>query len=355
MTGYAPVLPPLDDVLTAFPPDAVEQTIPDVAAARDILRESRPDLFAILADVRGSFLSHFGEDRGKMLERTERALALSFVRMASRHGSWGSDHHHYHNEAHALELLNGRLARVRIRFGWQALDADAWLQLALFSTCHDLRQREKTDYDAQVGANEQASIAETVRILLAAGFDRDTEHEYFHNLAYMIAGSTFDARPAPFNTAESVSSGGSLAPRLSRMMLSHDSGEATKRLTNLMLIAADLDTANVGEPYPALAGSGTRLVLEREMRSGRSVEENESVRPVFDFLTNGQERYFFDLHRFVSDLGRDVFEGGKLRNAPKVQEQTRRLHEAFGERLDDPGLCGRHIINAFLSTAMDLD
>lgn len=340
-------------LIDRFPPDAAEAAVPDVETATQLLRESRPDLFAIIAEVRERYLEHFSLTHQRAIELTGRALALSFVRMATRHGSWGNDHHHYHNEAHALELLNGRLARVRLTRGWEVLDADAWLQLSLFATCHDLRQREVTDYNSLVGNNEKASIAEAHRILLAAGFDRKIDADYFFNLGCMIAGSTFDARPAPFNTAEAVSSGGSLAPSLVREIratLSPDD-RALARTARLMLIAADLDTANVGEPYAALAGSSVRLVLEREMRSQRSVDSPDSAMPVFDFLTVGQERYFFDLHRFVSDLGQDVFGHGKDENAPKVGAQTARMRAAFEVRLGDPTLVGRTLIQYFLEGA----
>lgn len=353
MSRIPAALTDLAALIDSFPPDAAEAAVPDVESATQLLRESRPDLFAVLAEVRERYLEHFGHSHQRAIELTGRALALSFVRMATRHGSWGNDHHHYHNEAHALELLNGRLARVRLTRGWDVLDADAWLQLSLFATCHDLRQREVTDYGSLIGNNEKASIAEAHRILLAAGFDRDSDADYFFNLGCMIAGSTFDARPAPFNTAEAVSSGGSLAPSLVREIratLAPDD-RALARTARLMLIAADLDTANVGEPYLALAGSSVRLVLEREMRSQRSVDSPASAIPVFEFLTVGQERYFFDLHRFVSDLGQDVFGQGKDENAPKVGAQTARMRAAFEDRLGDPTLVGRTLIQYFLEGA----
>ncbi len=356
MPSIPAALQDLAALINRFPPDAAEAAVPDVDSATQLLRDSRSDLFAVLAEVRERYLAHFGQTHQRAIELTGRALALSFVRMATRHGSWGDDHHYYHDEAHALELLNGRLARVRLTRGWEVLDADAWLQLSLFATCHDLRQREHTDYDSLVGNNEKASIAETHRILLAAGFDPETDADYFFNLGCMIAGSTFDARPAPFNTAEVVSSGGSLAPSLVREIRATMSPEdhALARTSRLMLIAADLDTANVGEPYASLAGSSVRLVLEREMRSQRSVDAPGSVTPVFEFLTVGQERYFFDLHRFVSDLGRDVFGQGKTDNAPRVRAQTVRMRTAFEHRLRDPDLVGRNLIQYFLEGADEI-
>ncbi|MCB1599940.1 MAG: hypothetical protein R3F18_12500 [Lysobacterales bacterium] len=348
------------DLDSQFPADACEHRVRDVAQAAEALRERRPDLFAVMQEVGQSYLSTFGEEWRPLLKKAQDALALSFVRMASRHGSWGRDLHEYHNEQHALELLNGRLARARLQLGWQALGAQDWLLLALFATCHDLRQREAADFWHDIGANERASIAEACRILDQVGFSREQDREFFVALSLMIAGSTFDARPAArnfFNTAEVASSGGSLAPKLVAELRAERAEEdldpETARYTRLMLFAADLDTANVAEPFAAFAGSAVRLVQEREKRAGRALNAAESALPVFDFLTSGQERYFFELHRFVSPLGLEVFGNGKRSNEPKVQWQSRRMRELFsgGPR---PGQTGQHVIEAFLRLADEI-
>lgn len=345
----------LFDLDDQFPPDLTEARVRTVAQAGTQLRERRPDLIAVMQELGQSYLATFGEELQPLLKRTQDALALSFVRMATRHGSWGNDLHEYHNEQHALELLNGRLARVRLQLGWRALDASEWLLLALFATCHDLRQREAMDFWRDIGANERASIAETYRILDTAGFSREQDREFYLCLGLMIAGSTFDARPAapnPFNTAEMASSGGSLAPKLANRLreLGADRDPAFARSARLMLISADLDTANVGEPFVSLAGSAVRLVQEREKRAGRALDAGESAQPVFEFLTHGQERYFFELHRFVSPLGLEVFGAGKRNNEPKMHWQREHMRELFpdGPR---PGQTGQDVIDAFLKLA----
>lgn len=345
----------LFDLDDQFPADLAEARVRTVAQAATQLRERRPDLIAVMQELGQSYLTTFGEELQPLLKRTQDALALSFVRMATRHGSWGNDLHEYHNEQHALELLNGRLARVRLQLGWRALDASEWLLLALFATCHDLRQREAMDFWRDIGANERASIAETYRILDTAGFSREQDREFYLCLGLMIAGSTFDARPAapnPFNTAEMASSGGSLAPKLANRLreLGADRDPAFARSARLMLIAADLDTANVGEPFVSLAGSAVRLVQEREKRAGRALDAGESAQPVFEFLTHGQERYFFELHRFVSPLGLEVFGAGKRNNEPKMHWQREHMRELFpdGPR---PGQTGQDVIDAFLKLA----
>lgn len=343
-------------VAQQFPPDATELQVPDVETAARLMRQHRPELFPVMAEVRRSYLEYFGPQHEATIARTQDALALGFARMAVRHGNWGQDLHDYHNEFHAQELLNGRIAKIRLERGWAALEAVDWLLLGLFATCHDLRQRETPDPNQEIGTNERASIAETFRILDRCAFQRERDHDFYTTLGYMIAGSTFDARPLPFNTAEVVSAGGCLAPKLV-YDLEVGSAEFTseaelKRCTRLMLVAADIDTANVGEPFSALAASAVRLAKEREMRSGRSLRAPESGPPVFEFLTEGQERYFFKLHRFVSDLGESVFGHIKRDNADKVRAQTRRMQAAFGSKLK-PGVTGLQLIDQFVEFARE--
>ncbi len=335
-----------------FPPDATEHQHVSVPDAMQLMRERRPDLIHIMADIGGAFLRHFGDSYLPMLENTQRALALSFVRMAYRHGSWGSDFHAYHNESHTLELLNGRLARVRLQHGWAGLEAEEWLLLAMFSTCHDLRQREVPEMVDGVGANERASMAECARILALAGFDPEQHAEYFDSMAHMIAGSTFDARPEQLNGVESASTGGSLSFKLvKRFEAAHPNWRTDpilRRRHRVILLSSDLDTANVGEPFLALARSGERLIREREFRHDRSLDTPEHAAGVFEFLTDGQERYFFKLHGFVSDVGRSVFGLGKSINAPKLKLLTDGLREQYA---DLNGVTGEMIIKSFIENA----
>jgi hypothetical protein len=156
----------------------------------------------------------------------------------------------------------------------------------------------------------------------------------------MIAGSTFDARPEPpnlaLNSAEVVNSGGSLSAKLARefinMYPNYRNDPVLRRRARLILVSADMDTANVGEPFMALVGSAVRLVREREMRAGRAITGAAGLASgddVFEFLTEGQERYFFKLHRFVSDVGRDVFGLGKTLNSPKLKRLTDAMRARF--------------------------
>ncbi len=323
-----------------FPADAIETELPDGAAGRALVERRRPDVLALLCRRRQQMLSCFGPALAPLLERCEQALLLSLARLGMRHGSWGDDFHQYHNENHALEILDGRIGRLIGHCGLDGMPAEDWLALELFATCHDLRQREPVDHAHPVGNNEAASMAETDRILRRCGFDPGRDRRLFIALELMIAGSTFDARPAPpvlcYNSAELVSSGGALAPNLGQLL---DACRPDWRDDNdiihgveLALIASDLDTANVGEPFPWLAESASRLCQEREMRSGRALDGEASAAPCVGFLSDGQERYFFELHRFCSALGSATFAPCKQANA----ERVRRVADAVRQRYREP-------------------
>ena len=337
----------------SFPPDAVERELPDAAAARALVGRERPDLMDLIEQRRERLLGRFGLGLAEELGRCEDALLLGVARFGRRHGSWGEDYHHYHNENHALEILDGRLGRLMDQAGLEALPGPDWLALSLFSCCHDLRQREDVDFSHPIGNNEAASIAEAHRILDAAGYERERDRPQYLALELMIAGSTFDARPAPptrANPAELAASGGALAPRLPQILDAELPGWRedmdTVRALRLALIASDLDTANVAEPFVWLAESAARLCQEREMLAGRALDDRASGQPCLAFLSQGQERYFFDLHRFCSELGEGVFGQGKRANAGRVRAVSCSLRERFGNGQAEQA-CGRAVIDAF--------
>jgi hypothetical protein len=336
-----------------FAADPVEDRLPDSASGRALVAERRPDVLALLARRRRCLLAAFGDGLRPMLDRCEDALLLSLARFGLRHGSWGEDFHHYHNENHALEILDGRLGRLMEQAGLDALSGEDWLALALFATCHDLRQREQVDYAYPIGNNEAASIAETDRILTLCGFDRGRDRVLFLSLELMIAGSTFDARPAPpvlyYNSAEMVSSGGALAPNLPLLLDGERPGwrddADIMHALELALIASDLDTANVGEPFPWLAESASRLCQEREMRSARSLDAVDSAAPCAGFLSDGQERYFFELHRFCSALGSATFAPVKEANATRVRDVAAAVRQRYSN--GSAAANGQAVVSAF--------
>lgn len=317
-----------------FPPDAIELALPGPAQARELVTQRHPVAMQLLAQRRQRFLDAFGPECTADVSRCEDAVLLGLARFGARHGSWGDDYHHYHNEEHALEILGGRLERVIQCIGLTELSLGDWIALSLFSVCHDLRQRETPDYAFPVGNNEAASVMETQRILDVCGYSRESDRSLYLKLELSIAGSTFDARPAPFNPAEVVATGGALAPKLG-IELDHASpgwraDADIVAAQQLALIASDLDTANVAEPVPQLGESALRLCREREKLAERDLNDPVSAEPCLRFLSNGQERYFFELHRFCSAVGDRTFAAAKANNAPQVRALADRLRRQFG-------------------------
>ncbi len=317
-----------------YPADEFERRVPDAATARQLVYERRPELLALLEHRRKRFAPLIAARADAPVKPAEDAVLIAFCRLAFRHGSWGTDFHHYHNENHIFEILGPRLERMIDAIGLDALSLRDWFLLALFAAAHDLRQREKPEFAAGIGSNERASIEETIRILHQCGFTEERNGEVFLAIELMIAGSTFDSRPPPaaleYNTAEDVvQSGGALAQRLAEKLDKHAAGwRADTRIAHaldLALVAADLDTANVAEAFPVFMASTERLCLEREMRSHRDPASAESAKPVLDFLTTGQEHYFFDLHRFCSEPGKTTFAAGKQANTAPMRALIKTL------------------------------
>lgn len=80
------------------------------------------------------------------------------------------------------------------------------------------------------------------------------------------------------------------------------------------------------------------------MRSGRSLDAENSATPCLGFLSDGQERYFFELHRFCSDIGRDTFAAAKERNADRL----RQVSDALRQRFNGKGPAnGQAVVEAF--------
>ncbi|MEO8160769.1 MAG: hypothetical protein ABI588_05060, partial [Arenimonas sp.] len=328
---------------SSYSPDASELALPDVAAARRLLDARRPDIPQRLAAI----TSRFGLD-----PRALDAAILATARLALRHGSLGGDFHAYHNETHVLEVGERRLLRMLEGIGEMAAHGDDIAALLLFGACHDLRQREPYDFPGPVGGNEAASSAEAFRILDACGFDRAADRALYVALELMISGSTFDARPTVMadpqtNELPNVA-GGALARGLHLWLDAsvprwRESAEA-RRGERLARLAADLDTANVGEDYVQLSETALRLCREREMRAGRPLDGPDSAQPCLGFLGAGQEYYFYELHQFSSREGERVFGPQKASNGPRVRATTAALHARFAAA---PPVDGEAVLAAF--------
>lgn len=328
---------------TLYPPDASEHALPDADSARRLLSRHRPDILLRFAEV----ASRFAVD-----PRALDAVILATAHLGLRHGSFGDDFHAYHNENHAMEVGERRLPRLREGMGDGALDSEDIAALLMFAACHDLRQREEVDVPGPVGGNEAASVAESFRILDACGFDRVADRAQFVALELMIAGSTFDSRPVvpadPRTDELPGIHGGSFARGLALWMegvLPHwRENEEARRGERLARLAADLDTANVGEDFVLLCETALRLCREREMRAGRKLADAESAESCLSFLGAGQEYYFYDLHRFSSREGERVYGPQKLLNGPKVRKTTAAMVARFAGR---PPANGTEVLAAF--------
>ena len=345
-----------------YPADTVEVEIPDVAAARAIAGKRLVPLEEVLAERHAEMAPLMaGQPSGsELLARCADFIRIAYVRLARRHGSLGDDFHAYHNEEHILDILHGRIGRMIRANGVFALGLRDWCVLNLFAASHDLRQREQPAYEAGVGANERASLEEAFRLLDQTGFSREADADIRVALDLTIGGSTFDARPPPggaaFNAAELVQSGGALAAKLAQKLDKHRPGwRDDPRLLHaheLALIAADLDTANVAEPFSRFALSAENLCLEREMLCGRDLDSPESAEPVLGFLTDGQDRFFFDLHRFSSDLGRHAFGAAKDDNAARLKSLSLGLRARIAMRGAPES--GRQVLQAYAETVSGL-
>ncbi|MFI4970497.1 MAG: hypothetical protein ACHP7D_09845 [Lysobacterales bacterium] len=349
------------DFPRGFPADETERRLPDVAAARALLGAHAKPLDALLERRRAEWTGlPGGADGGALLARTADAVRLGYARLALRHGHLGNDFHAYHNEGHILEICGARIDRIGDALGLDALPLRDWCALMLFGAGHDLRQREAPQPIAGVGANERASIEETRRILDICTFSPERDADIHAALELMIAGSTFDARPPPggfhYNAADLVQSGGALAAKLDQILDARrpdwrDDANLVHAL-RLALLAADLDTANVAEPFAQFAATAENLCREREMLSGRSLDAGESALPVLGFLTDGQDRFFFELHRFQSEPGRAAFADAKQANAMKLKALCMGLRARIA--LGGAPANGDQVIAAYRETLADL-
>ncbi len=336
-----------------FLPDASERALPDADAARALVSQHRPDILEWMRHRRLRLLEHFGDAAAPTLDRAADAFILGLARLGLRHGSFGNDPHPYHNEGHVLEIADRRLRALERALGYAALPLADWLKLALFAACHDLRQRESADVPGPIGGNEAASIAETLRILDTCGYSREHDRALYIAMEIMIAGSTFGlfARPLA-NSAEAAVCGGALARYLpgwlDQAVPDWRRDPMIESALILARLAADLDTANAAESFAELADSALRLCREREMRDGRKLDSPESAQPCLGFLTDGQERFFFELHQFSSREGERVFGLGKIANAPRVRAVSAALRAQFATV---PPANGNGVIAAYTQLA----
>lgn len=325
------------DYRRVYPADAVERAVPARALASAALDERA----TAYAERVARACSKAGIDRAAIIGIAQTAV----VRMAMRYGPLGDDGHAYHNQDHLLDLLEDKLPALLATATLPIVEREA---LTLFCACHDLRQRETRRHDDEpIGANEAASLAETERLLDAAGID-DALLRTMLRLA--IVGSTFAA-----GNDENVLAQGAFAHRLGAWMDGAQPGwrddPAAADAEHLARMAADIDTSNVASPYIDFAQSAIALATEIQYRAGRGLDSAEAGTGCLAFLTEGQERYVFVLQRFASREGRAAFGAQRDANAARVRETGRRLRERFPS--EAPPASGHAVIIAFREIAAE--
>jgi hypothetical protein len=99
-----------------------------------------------------------------------------------------------------------------------------------------------------------------------------------------------------------------------------------RRGERLARLAADLDTANVGEDFVQLCETALRLCREREMRWGRAIDSDESALPAWASWVRARSTTSTSCTVQLA-RGERVF-GRRRRQRPKVRETTTRCTRA---------------------------
>ncbi|HAI60022.1 MAG TPA: hypothetical protein DCM32_09120 [Xanthomonadaceae bacterium] len=301
---------PIDECFDA-PADAVERALPATSDAAPA--DTRAEALLRRADAA---CRRVGVDR----DSVRAVVRIAVLRMAHRYGPFGDDRHAYHNEEHALGLLERTLPALLAAAPLDTADREA---LVLFCACHDLRQRECGPAVGPIGADEAASIAETARLLAAQGLNDRRLHLA---LRFAIAGSTFA------NGTEDAEKG-ALVHRLGAWLDGskpcwRDDADAVNA-ERLARIAADLDTGSIGAPYAEFAAQAAALAVELQYRAGRPLDSRAAAAACLQFLGEGQRHYVDALHRFASAEGRAAFGERRDANARRCAKTARDLAERF--------------------------
>ncbi len=337
-------------VKTVWPADSVERQIPGISEAEDYLRRHRPELLQTTRELNRELVTQFGAAIPDQPDMACQVSAVCLARVSLRHGSGTESGYAYHNETHSLEVLQQlcRIARQQPAGQSQPLDALACFCLAVFAAAHDMRQTETGHGADAVGCNERASADETDRILVALGLDQDTHQAIFQLLRWMIHGSTFFSKPMDF-AGFSVPLG-ALAPVLAGQVL--EQGRTVAELSaaqaaELILLATDIDTANVATPINQYARQSARICRELHQHRDLSGADPSVNRSVLAFLTAGQEHYFFNQQSFYSQLARQALNQHKRVTGQLLQQLIAWMRAHYAAQPPS----GEVLLQAFLAQA----
>lgn len=330
--------------------DSVERRISDLDKARTVMREHMAGHLHLLEQWYEQNIVHFGASCRKFALRTLDAIIVSLARIVVRNGSASPLHRHYHDELHPFDLLE-RLQRMH-DFSPGSLSPEDFFTMAMFCAAHDLRQDE-TGYDADgVGLNERASAEEFGRIMDLAGFDRSQDAMLYSQAREMIHGTTFYTDAYTYNGKSYP--GGALAPALADSIAESEDGIGDRVPDNtdarLILMATDIDTANVADPFLVFIDRAVRLCREIQNVAGRPELDSSVALDVYRFCTDMQEQYFLDLQRFYTEESENCFQTGKAANSPKLKAVIQAMRNRFGGLLvnADHGIDGEEVLHAFM-------
>ena len=273
--------------------DATEHTVSTEADALKLLSKLSPEHPQL------KFWHSWAEQQFKVcdwLPQLQQAMTIAYARMALRNGKLSANPRSYHNEHHINDLL------LRITYCAEhaapKLSSEGLAVLCFFAACHDLRQAETQDDMAErslVGVNEQASYQEALRIIDLSDTCKLWSQHNRLLLKTMIEGSTFGSGG---QYSHNFFQGNLSVHLLQQLHLPDPQDE------QLVLLACDLDTANVSLPINQFAESAVRIYDELQAHHNPDISAHQ-------FFSQQQKIYFFEQQKFNSTLTKKLFQPHK--------------------------------------------
>lgn len=352
-----------------WPEDDVEQQVPDFASAEKLLDKNLPKLLAAIKQGNKELIESVGAGVPEIPDLAYRAGVISLARMALRHGSLAETALAYHNERHLVDVLNHlrmiidyqnqQPAETNSQASLHHIGPVSCLCLSLFAATHDIRQSQKAIDDDGIGHSERASADEALRILKQVGLQPQQYPGVFQLLRWMIYGSTFFVQAMTFN--DGLVKPGALAPLVAENIIQQGvimDPFSARHAAELVSLATDIDTANVAEPINQYAQQSVNIC--REVHQGRNFASTDQQlsRSVLNFLTNGQQQYFFHQQRFYSVMAQSALNAPKQQTGELLKQLITWMQQRFSNINSEEGAeinsslpSGQVIMQAFLDKA----
>ena len=351
-----------------WPADAIEQEIADVTTAERFLHKNLPELLLAIKHGNDELIQSVGAGVPEMPDLAYRVSVICLARMALRHGSLSDATLAYHNERHLLDVLD----HLRMIIGYQnqqPVESDpkaslhnigpiTCLCLSLFAATHDVRQSKKGGDDDGIGHSERASADEAIRVVKQAGLQPQQHPGIFQLLRWMIYGSTFFVRTMTFNSG--VVEPGALAPLIADNIIQQDvvmKPFTARHSAELVLLATDIDTANVAEPIDQYALQSVKMCQEAHHGKNIASDDQQISRSVLAFLTSGQQQYFFRQQRFYSVMAQSALSVPKQQTGELLKQVITWMQQNFSDADSGAGSSlpsGQVMMQAFLDQAVQL-